>query len=138
MLKNRNFAIATGAMFLLGFVLYGSTAMLPIFLQTLMGYNATLSGVVLSPGGIAIIVMMPIVGRLVSKVDPRWLVIFGLAVSSLGLFQMSQLQPRYRLPDGHDGAHGAKHRPGLLFIPINVTAFAFRSQGEDELTPPAW
>ena len=62
MLKNRNFAIATGAMFLLGFVLYSSTALLPIYLQTLMGYNATLSGEVISPGGIAIIVMMPIVG----------------------------------------------------------------------------
>jgi DHA2 family multidrug resistance protein len=125
MLKNRNFAIATGAMFLLGFVLYSSTALLPIYLQTLMGYNATLSGQVISPGGIAIILMMPIVGRLVGKVDPRWLVAFGLAVSSIGLFQMSG----FNLYIDYKTAVIARvvQSIGLafLFIPINVTAFAF-------------
>ena len=53
-LKDRNFALATVSMLLLGFVLYGSTALLPLFLQTLLGYTAMLSGMVLSPGGIAI------------------------------------------------------------------------------------
>ncbi len=51
LLKDRNFAISTVIMFMLGFVLYGSTGLLPLFLQTLLGYTATLSGLVLSPGG---------------------------------------------------------------------------------------
>jgi len=125
MLKDRNFAIATGAMFLLGFVLYSSTAMLPIFLQTLLGYNATTSGEVISPGGIAILFMMPIVGRLVGKVDARWMIIGGLSVSSLGLFQMSH----FNLDIDFGTAMMARvvQSVGLafLFIPINVTAFAF-------------
>jgi DHA2 family multidrug resistance protein len=124
MLKNRSFAIATGAMFLLGFVLYSSTALLPIYLQTLMGYSATLSGKVISPGGIAIIIMMPIVGRLVTKVDPRWLVAFGMAVSAVGLFQMAD----FNLYIDYRTAVMARivQSIGLafLFIPINYTAFA--------------
>ncbi len=124
MLRNRSFAIATGAMFLLGFVLYSSTALLPIYLQTLMGYSATLSGKVISPGGIAIIIMMPVVGRLVAKVDPRWLVAFGMAVSSVGLFQMAG----FNLYIDYRTAVIARivQSIGLafLFIPINYTAFA--------------
>ena len=54
-LKERNFALATASMLVLGFVLYGSTALLPLFLQTLLGYTAMLSGMVLSPGGIVIL-----------------------------------------------------------------------------------
>ena len=52
MLKDRNFMLATFTMFMLGFVLYGSTVLLPLMLQTLMGYTAMLSGLVLSPGGL--------------------------------------------------------------------------------------
>src|SRR5438270_1909394 len=71
MLKNRNFAIATVAMFFLGFVLYSSTVLIPQFLQELLGYTAERSGLALSPGGAVIMVMMPIVGFLVSKLDTR-------------------------------------------------------------------
>jgi MFS transporter, DHA2 family, multidrug resistance protein len=49
MLRDRNFLLSTSTMFLLGCVLYGSTTRLPIFLQSLLGYAATLSGLVLSP-----------------------------------------------------------------------------------------
>ena len=125
MLKDRNFAIATGAMFLLGFVLYSSTAMLPIYLQTLMGYNATLSGQVISPGGIAIILMMPIVGRLVGKVDPRWLVICGLSVSSIGLFQMAGFNLNIDYRTAVIARIVQSIGLAFMFIPINVTAFAF-------------
>ena len=125
LLKDRNFAISTGAMFLLGFVLYGSTAMLPIFLQTLMGYTATTSGEVISPGGIAIILMMPVVGRLVNKVDARWLVIFGLVVSSLGLFQMSHFNLDIDFRTAMTARVVQSIGLAFMFIPINVTAFAF-------------
>jgi len=74
-LKERNYALATASMMVLGFVLYGSTTLLPLFLQTLLGYTALLSGLVLSPGGVAICICMPLVGFLLRKVEARWLVI---------------------------------------------------------------
>src|SRR5271165_3685343 len=84
-LKDRNYALATLSMLVLGFVLYASTALMPLFLQSLLGYTAMMSGLVLSPGGLVMVVCLPAVGILVRKVQPRWLVIFGVVVSSLGL-----------------------------------------------------
>ncbi|MGD0078841.1 MAG: DHA2 family efflux MFS transporter permease subunit, partial [Sedimentisphaerales bacterium] len=82
MLKDRNFAVGVFMMYALGFVLYGSTAVLPIFLQTLLHYSALNSGLVLSPGGIIVMVSMPIVGFLMTRVQPRWLIIVGLVVGA--------------------------------------------------------
>ncbi|HUO28580.1 MAG TPA: DHA2 family efflux MFS transporter permease subunit [Bryobacteraceae bacterium] len=124
MLKNRNFMLSTATMFILGFVLYASTMLLPVFLQTLMGYTAMRSGLVLSPGGLAIAVCMPLVGFMLSKVEARWLVIFGLCVSALGLFGMAgfDLNIDYRT------AMMARVIQSLglafLFVPINTMAFA--------------
>ncbi len=125
LLKERNFAISTATMFVLGFVLYGSTMALPLFLQTLLGYTAMQSGMALSPGGLAIMVMMPIVGLLLSRFEARWLVIFGLLISSLGLFQMSHFSLEI------DFRHAVMARIvqslglAFLFVPINTMAFFF-------------
>jgi DHA2 family multidrug resistance protein len=128
LLKERNFAISTLMMFVLGFVLYGSTMALPLFLQTLLGYTATQSGMAVSPGGLAIMMMMPIVGMLLSKYEARWLVIVGLLVSSLGLFQMSH----FDLEIGFRNAVMARIVQSLglafLFVPINTAAFYFVSR----------
>ncbi len=125
LLKERNFAISTFAMFALGFVLYGSTMALPLFLQTLLGYTATQSGMALSPGGLAIMIMMPIVGLLLSRYEARWLVIFGLLVSAFGLYQMS----RFNLEIDFRHAVVARIVQSLglafLFVPINTMAFYF-------------
>jgi DHA2 family multidrug resistance protein len=123
-LKERNYLLATLSMLVLGFVLYGSTALLPMFLQTLLGYTALLSGLVLSPGGIAILFCMPLVGILVRKFEPRWLVIFGVLISSFGLLAMS----RFNL--SLDFATAMRSRVvqslglAFLFVPISATAFA--------------
>ena len=77
LLKNRNFAVSNILMFTLGWVLYGSTVLIPQFLQTVMGYTAELAGMALSPGGLVVMAMMPIVGALVSRVDSRKLITFG-------------------------------------------------------------
>ncbi|HEV8043422.1 MAG TPA: DHA2 family efflux MFS transporter permease subunit [Bryobacteraceae bacterium] len=125
LLKDRNFAISTLTMFMLGFVLYGSTMALPLFLQTLLGYTAMQSGMALSPGGLAILVMMPIVGFLLSKFEARWLVIFGLLISSYGLFQMTDFDLNI------DFRHAVMARIvqslglAFLFVPINTMAFYF-------------
>jgi len=128
LLKDRNFAISTSTMFILGFVLYGSTMALPLFLQTLLGYTAMQSGMALSPGGLAILVMMPVVGFLLGKFEPRWLVIFGLLISSIGLFQMVNFDLTI------DFRHAVMARIvqslglAFLFVPINTMAFYFISK----------
>jgi DHA2 family multidrug resistance protein len=128
LLKERNFAISTLMMFILGFVLYGSTIALPLFLQTLLGYTAMQSGLALSPGGLAIMVMMPIVGFLLSKIEARWLVMVGLVVSSIGLWQMS----RFDLQVDFRSAVMARILQSLglafLFVPINTAAFYYISK----------
>jgi len=125
MLRDRNFAVATLAMFFLGFVLYATTVLIPQLLQQLMGYTSRLAGLALSPGGVVIMCMMPIVGILVSKVDTRILIAFGCVVCSLALFVMAG----WNL--GLDYRHAVEARMlqsfglAFLFIPINVAAFAY-------------
>ena len=125
MLKDRNFAVATLAMFFLGFVLYASTVLIPQFLQEMMGYTAELAGLALSPGGAVIMFMMPVVGILVSRVNTKYLIAFGCLVSSAALFVMAgwNLQIDYK----HAVTARMLQSFGLafLFIPINVSAFAF-------------
>jgi MFS transporter, DHA2 family, multidrug resistance protein len=125
MLKDRNFAAATIAMFFLGFVLYSTTVLIPQLLQQLLGYTAALAGAALSPGGAVIMCMMPVVGVLVSRVDSRLLIVFGCLVSASALFIMAgwNLQLDY----GHAVRARMLQSFGLafLFIPINVSAFAF-------------
>ena len=125
LLKDRTFAISTATMFILGFVLYGSTMALPLFLQTLLGYTAMQSGLALSPGGLMIMIMMPIVGMLLSKIEARWLIIFGLIASSIGLFQMSHWSTQINF--GHAVSARVVQSFGLafLFVPINTVAFSF-------------
>jgi DHA2 family multidrug resistance protein len=124
-LKDRNYTLATLSMLVLGFVLYASTALMPLFLQSLLGYTAMMSGLVLSPGGLVMVFCLPAVGILVRKVQPRWLVIFGVTVASLGLFRMA----RFDLQIDYATAAFARMTQSLglafLFVPISATAFAF-------------
>src|SRR6201987_4320298 len=125
MLKDRNFAVATLAMFFLGFVLYASTVLIPQFLQEMMGYTAELAGLALSPGGAVIMFMMPVVGFLVSRVNTKYLIAFGCTVSSLALFVMAgwNLQIDYR--NAVLARMLQSFGLAFLFIPINVSAFSF-------------
>ena len=125
MLKNRNFAIATTAMFFLGFVLYASTVLIPQFLQQLMGYTAELAGLALSPGGAVIMCMMPVVGFLVSKVDTRYLITFGCLVSASSLFVMAGWDLNIDYATAVRSRMLQSFGLAFLFIPINVAAFAF-------------
>jgi DHA2 family multidrug resistance protein len=86
MFKSFNFAAANLMMFMMGFMLFGTLVLIPEFLQTLMGYTAELAGLVLSGGGLVLLVMMPIVGRLTSKIQARWLIAMGWLCLAIGLF----------------------------------------------------
>ena len=90
-LKSRNFAVGLMLMTVVGVILYGTTAELPLFLQTLMGYPALQSGYTMSPRGIAAFVTTLIVGRLVGRIRLRWLLCFGFAVLSTSAFMLSDI-----------------------------------------------
>ncbi|MGA2193114.1 MAG: DHA2 family efflux MFS transporter permease subunit [Nitrospirota bacterium] len=95
--KNSSFASGNVLMFMFGFCLYSTIVLLPLMLQTLMGYDATLAGLVLAPGGVATLMMMPLVGIALSRYDGRYIILTGLITGSIALFLMSRfnLQASY-------------------------------------------
>jgi DHA2 family multidrug resistance protein len=122
--KNVSFSTGSLVMFFAFFTLFGSIVLLPIYLQSLMGYTSTLAGMVLGPGGIATLIAMPIAGRLVTKVNPKALLAFGIIVAAYSVHLMSQFNlladfdtviwPRIVLGVGM----------GFLFIPLTTLTMA--------------
>ncbi len=122
--REPNFTLANVLMFGLGFALFGSTVLVPQFLQALMGYTATESGKVLSPSGIVVILILPITGMLINKVGPKVLITIGLVVAGLSLWLTSHIDLQvdywtitvYRMLQGIGIA--------FLFVPISTVAFS--------------
>ncbi len=92
LLRIRNFGTSIGLQFVLGMVLFGTTVLIPQFLQALLGYTAERAGLALSPAGLTMMMMMPLAGLAVGRVrDPRLLVSAGYAVTALGLYNLTRL-----------------------------------------------
>jgi DHA2 family multidrug resistance protein len=87
--RNRNFSVAMFFTFVLGIVLFGTTVVIPQFLQLLLGYPAVKAGEALAGGGFMMLLMMPIAGQLVSRVDQRYMMAFGFVATGLSLFYMA-------------------------------------------------
>jgi DHA2 family multidrug resistance protein len=121
--KQRNFAVSFVLMGVLGFVLFGTTVMIPQFVQSLLGYTAERAGLVISPGGLMVMLMMPIVGFLVSRVDPRWMIVYGFSISAWALFTMLDLN--LGVSYWHVAMLRVFQAAGLafLFIPINTLSY---------------
>ncbi len=85
----RSYAVGTFLMTIVGFVLYGSTVLLPLLMQELLGYTATHAGVTNLPRGLASFLFMPVVGILVGKVDSRKLLAIGLIATAGAMFTLS-------------------------------------------------
>jgi len=88
--RDRTFATGTVVMFFLFFNLFGSIVLLPIYVQSLMGYTSYQAGLVLGPGGIATLFAMPVVGRLVQRVNPKKVLAFGILTASFTTWLMSR------------------------------------------------
>lgn len=131
LLGRRSFGVANLLMFMVGFVLFGSSVLLPQMLQTQMGYTAQQAGMVLSLGALVVMVMMPAVGFLVSRVQPKWMVLFGVAVQAASLFYMT----RFNLQMDFQTVMWARcfQAFGLafLFVPINTIAYANLPPGKN-------
>lgn len=90
-LLNRNLATGTFMIGLLGVIIYGTTAILPLFLQELMGYDAFKSGYAVAPRGIGAILSMLIAARLIGRVDERLLIAIGILIRGGSLFMLGNL-----------------------------------------------
>jgi MFS transporter, DHA2 family, multidrug resistance protein len=91
--KNINFSISCIMMFMLGAALFGATVLLPQMVQTLMGYTAEQAGLVLSPGAVVIILLLPFVGKLINKIDARYMIAAGFLGAGLALLHMTVVNP---------------------------------------------
>jgi DHA2 family multidrug resistance protein len=121
-LTNRNFAVGTALIAAMGVVLYGTIALLPLFLQTLLGYPALESGLAVSPRGIGAVISMIIVGRLVGKVDGRYLIMFGFAVMGFSTYLLSDINLQISMgsivwPQIISGL-----AMGFVFVPLTIMA----------------
>jgi DHA2 family multidrug resistance protein len=123
LMANADFAVTFVLMLMLGFMLLGSTYLLPAYAQGLMGYRAVDAGMILTPGGLITILLLPLVGRMINKVDVRLLVGIGLVLGGLSLLWMTRFYldipfERLMLARIVQAASLA-----FLFVPINSIAF---------------
>ena len=120
---DRNFSASLLLIFVVGIVLLATMALLPPMLQNLFGYPIITVGLVLAPRGFGTMASMLIVGRLVNKVDPRLLVLFGLALTAYSLYQMisfnTDMTASPLIWSGVIQGFGL----GFVFIPLSTVAF---------------
>jgi len=122
--KNLNFLGANAMMFILGIMLFSSLVMMPLFLQTLMGYTAESAGLVLSGGGLLLLFLMPIAGTLASKVQARYIIAFGWLALSVAMYYSTQY---LNLSISFGSASLLRVMQvfglGFLFVPINLVSY---------------
>jgi len=123
--KDRTFGVSNMLMFMLGFALLGSTLLLPLFSQTMLGYTAQQAGLALMPGGFTIMLLLPLVGFLLSRYTPRWLLLFGLVVLSGSLFHMTRFDLEIDFRTVVIARVVQAVGMAFLFVPINTAAYAF-------------
>lgn len=119
-LRNRNLAVGTFLIGLIGVVIYGTVALLPLFLQDLLGYTAYDSGLAVSPRGIGALISLLIAGQLIGKIDSRTLIAVGLGIRALSLFMLGNLNLQIGIwnivwPNVINGFAN-----GFLFVPLTT------------------
>jgi DHA2 family multidrug resistance protein len=124
LLFGRQFGTAFAVMLAVGAILFGSTQILPQLLQTAFGYTAFLSGLALMPGGLAMLVMMPLAGAITSRVPAKYLIAFGMVLVAVAMWHMTSLNPDVGF--SYFAWARVYQMIGLpfLFIPINTAAYA--------------
>lgn len=124
MFKNFNFASSSLMMFALGILLFSSLVLMPQFLQTLLGYTSELAGLALSAGGLILLIEMPIMGQLTTKVQARRLIGFGWLALSIAMYYSTK---RIDLQISFSAATWLRIAQviglGFLFVPITLVAY---------------
>lgn len=124
LLTKAGFGLCCVMIFFVGFALYASSALLPILTGSQYGYNATLSGMVLSPGGMAVVFLMPIAGILSGRVQARYLVALGFLLCGAGQLVTSFVTPQWNYTLFTLARIVQVLGLPFLFIPISTVAFA--------------
>jgi drug resistance transporter, EmrB/QacA subfamily len=118
--KTRTYSMGVLLMTIVGFVLYGSMVLLPLFLQSLLGYPALQAGIAMAPRGLGSFIAMPVVGLILSKFDPRKLLALGMIGASFTLYDLSRLN----LHAGYWDVFWPQFFQGLslalLFVPLTT------------------
>ncbi len=122
-LRDRNFALASIMLSGMGFILYSASIVIPQFAQQVIGYNATLAGLILSPGGIGIVLIIPIMTRILPRVQTRFIIATGFTVMGVAFLYSSTLAPNidFRTLAIMRAAQSAGL--GFLFVPISTIAY---------------
>ena len=120
--NDRNFAVGLLLITIMGAVLYASLSLLPLFLQTLLNYPALRSGEAVSPRGLGALVSMFLVGRLVSRIDARWLIATGFAVLAVATFMLGGLNLDVAMRNIILPNVVAGFAMGFIFVPLTTTA----------------
>ncbi|WP_244395863.1 DHA2 family efflux MFS transporter permease subunit [Beijerinckia indica] len=122
--KDRNYAVGSICIAAVGGVLYAGAVIIPQFSQTVIGYDATWSGLILSPGGVAIIILIPLVGRLMSFVQTRYLIIVGFMIMGAAFLYSSTLVPTIDFKTLVLMRSFQTMGLGFLFVPISTIAYS--------------
>jgi MFS transporter, DHA2 family, multidrug resistance protein len=123
LLGRRQFATAFAVMMAVGAVLFGSTQLLPQLLQENFGYTATISGLAMMPGGLAMLFMMPVAGKLGNLVQPKYLMASGMALIALGMWHSTSLEPGANF--GYFAWMRVFQVIGLPFLFVTITNAAY-------------
>jgi DHA2 family multidrug resistance protein len=122
--KSRSYATGVLLMTVVGFVLYGSMVLLPIFLQQLLGYPAVEAGIAMFPRGLGSFIMMPVTGVLLSRFDARKLLGLGVLGAAISMWQLSAIN----LNAGYWNIFWPQFLQGmslsLLFVPLTTVTMA--------------
>jgi len=123
LLFHRQFGMASFTMLMVGAILFGSNQIMPQLLQTSFPYTAMLSGMAMMPGGIAMLVLMPIAGQVTGRFQPKYLMVLGLSGIALSMWYSTSLTPDASFD--YFGWVRVYQMIGLpfLFIPINSVAY---------------
>jgi DHA2 family multidrug resistance protein len=124
MFKSFNFASANLMLFTLGILLFSALVLMPQFLQTLVGYTSQLAGLALSAGGLVLLFEMPVMGKLTTKVQARYLIACGWLALSLAMYYSTK---RIDLSISFSAAVWLRIAQviglGFLFVPITLAAY---------------
>ncbi len=121
--KDRNFAISSILIVGMSVILYGTSVLIPQFAQQTIGYTATWAGLVLAPGGVAILLLIPPVGRLMKVVQLRHVIAIGFGIMMLGLCYSNTLTPSIDFRTLAIMRCVQSAALGFLFVPISIMSY---------------
>ncbi|MCH4092497.1 DHA2 family efflux MFS transporter permease subunit [Acetobacter sp.] len=123
-LKDRNFAVGTILISVMGGILYASAVIIPQFSQQMLGYTATISGFVLAPGGVAVVCLIPFVNWLMKKVHVRFIIACGFFLLAMAMFQATSLYAEIDLEHLIFYRVCQTATMAFLFVPITTVAYS--------------